>query len=340
MKLNSVLNIPFYAVLVCTAVSCGEQNAPVAEAQEKAQVTVQTVYSRDVEQSGTFTGTVESNVKNHIAPHTSVRIDQILVEVGDRVSRGQRLVAMDDISLQQARFQLENDSLEFMRIQEMHDFGGASRSELDAKKLAYDISQANYRNLAINTELISPISGVVTARNYDNGDMYSGGDPVLTVEQIRPVKILIHVSESLFAQVSRGMEVTVQFDVYGQERFIGKVSLIYPTIDPTTRTFPVEITLPNTDERIRPGMFSRVTIAYGSQHRVVVPDQAIVKLTGAGDRYVYVVGVDDTVEFRSVELGRRMEVEYEILSGLESGEVAIVPGQSPVTNARRVEIVK
>lgn len=73
------------------------------------------------------------------------------------------------------------------------------------------------------------------------------------------------------------MTVKVKFDVYGDEEFEGKVSLVYPTIDATTHTFPVEVKLANTHQRIRPGMFGRVTVSFGTLRHVVVPDQAIVK---------------------------------------------------------------
>lgn len=333
------MKLSLLSTVIMTVWACGSNRRQDVVEEERPMVTVESVYRQDVEQSGTFTGTVEANVKNNIAPHTSVRIDRIFVEVGDRVSQGQRLVTMDAISLQQAKFQMENDSLEYARTKELHEFGGASKSELDARKLDYDISLTEYRNLLTNTELVSPVSGVVTARNYDNGDMYSGGEPVLTVEQIRPVKILINISESLYTKIAKGMEVSVQVDVYDEEEFTGKVSLIYPTIDANTRTFPVEITIPNSDERIRPGMFSRVTLAYGTENRIVVPDRAIVKQTGSGDRYVYVVAPDSAVTFKKVELGRRMDDRYEIISGVADGDVVVITGQSRVTNGAAVEIV-
>ena len=85
--------------------------------------------------------------------------------------------------------------------------------------MALDIKETAYRNLLENTALLSPINGVVTARNYDSGDMYSGGEPVLVVEQIMPVKLLINVSETYFTQVKKGAPVAVKLDVYGDEPF-------------------------------------------------------------------------------------------------------------------------
>lgn len=101
--------------------------------------------------------------------------------------------------------------------------------------------------------------------------MYSGGNPIFTVEQIRPVKLFVNVSESYFTQVKKGNEVDIKLDVYGDEVFKGKVSLVYPTIDATSRTFPVEIKIANTDERVRPGMFARATMNFGTKITLSAP---------------------------------------------------------------------
>ena len=144
---------------------------------------------------------------------------------------------MDATSLKQAKIQLDNQEIEFKRIDELYKVGGASKSAWDAQKTSLEVARETYKNLEENTQLLSPISGIVTARNYDSGDMYSGGNPIYTVEEIRPVKLMVNVSESLFTKVKKGHEVDIRLDVYGDEVFKGKVNLVYPTIDPATRTF-------------------------------------------------------------------------------------------------------
>ena len=151
--------------------------------------------------------------------------------------------------------------------------------------------------------------------------------------------MLVNISETYYTQVKKGMPVDVKLDVYGNEVFTGKISLIYPTIDPQTRTFPVEIKVANNDERVRPGMFSRITINFGAKNNVVVPDQSIVKQSGSGDRYIYVYK-DGKVSYNKVELGRRMGNKYELISGVENGAQVVVTGQSRLNNGMEVEIVK
>lgn len=327
------------SVLFCACSGDKKEQNNAESGIEKPKVRLASVTTRAVEQIQEYTATVEAEVKNNIAPATPVRIDEIYVEVGDRVRKGQKLVLMDAANLKQMALQLENKRVEFERTDELFKVGGISKSEWDAQKMALDVQETAYKNLLENTTLLSPLDGVVTARNYDRGDMYSGGMPVLVVEQITPVKLLINVSEGHFADVKKGAPVKVWLNVYGDEEFQGYISLVYPTIDPATRTFPVEIKLANKDQRVRPGMFARVELNFGTEDNVVVPDLAIVKQAGSGDRYVYVYN-DGKVSYNKVELGRRMGAEYELKSGVPDNAQVVVAGQARLSNGAEVEVEK
>ena len=295
--------------------------------EEKPLIKIALVTERPVAQTREYTATVEAEVTNNIAPMTPVRINNIFVEVGDRVSKGQKLVQMDAANLTQLKLQLDNQTTEFKRVDELYKIGGVSKSEWEAAKMVVDIRETSYNNMLENTALLSPISGIITARNYDNGDMYSGARPVLTVEQITPVKLMINVSELYFTQVKKGQSVKIKIDVYGDEEFEGKVNLVYPTINPVSRTFPVEVRLDNRDTKVRPGMFARVTLNFGELNHVVVPDVSVMKQAGSGERYVYVYE-NGRVFRKVVELGRRMDFEYELISGVENNAQVVIAGQS------------
>ena len=335
------------AVLVAAmlgACSGGEEKKAETTAAEtvieKPTVKLATVTSRDVEQIGEFTATVEAEAKNNIAPTAPGRISQIFVEVGDHVRKGQKLVQMDAANLTQLKLQLDNQETEFKRVDELYKVGGASKAEWDAAKTNLDVRKSAYNNLLENTQLVSPLNGVVTARNFDNGDLYTSTQmPVLVVEQIAPVKLMVNVSEPNFPKVSKGMPVTVKLDVYEGEEFEGKVSLVYPTIDAATHTFPVEITLANANQRVRPGMFARVTMNFGTKNHVVVPDMAIVKRAGSGDRYVYVYN-NGKVSYNKVELGRRIGTEYELISGVDNNSQVVIAGQTRLADGVEVEVIQ
>lgn len=337
MKLKRLTGLtPLVVMLLLTA--CNNKSQVDETPQERVKVQAMTVNSRMIDQLGTFTGTVEAEIVNNIAPQTPMRIKKVYVEVGDHVRAGQKLAEMDAVNLNQTRLQMENDKTEFERVDELYKVGGISKSTWDARKLAYDISKSAYENLLENTFLTSPISGLVTKRNYDSGDMYNGSSPIYMVEQIQPVKLMVNVSEVLFTKVKKGMDVEVRLDVFANETFRGTIKLIHPSIDPDTRTFPVEIQIKNNDERILPGMFARITFNYGSENRVMVPDRAVIKQTGAADRFVYVCQ-DGTSYYRKVTLGQLIGNEYEVMEGLENGEVVAITSLNRLNNGTEIEIV-
>ena len=331
--------VSFMFILLMSACTESKDKKGVDVISEKPRVKLATVTARQVDQILEYTATVEAEVKNNIAPASPVRIDHIYVEVGDKVSKGQKLVQMDAASLKQLKLQLDNQEIEFRRLDELYKVGGVSKSEWDASKMSLDVKKTSYRNLLENTSLLSPISGIITARNYDNGDMYNGNTPVLVVEQIVPVKLLINISENYFSKIKKGSPVKVKFDVFEGEVFNGKISLIYPTINAATLTFPVELVLDNKDMKVRPGMFARVEVNFGSENHVVVPDLAIVKQAGSGDRYVFVYE-KGIVHYKKVELGRRMGSEYELISGVDNNSQVVVAGHARLVNGTEVIIEK
>ena len=130
----------------------------------------------------------------------------------------------------------------------------------------------------------------------------------------------------------------MKLDVYGDEVFTGTINLIYPTIDATTRTFQVEIRLDNKDQRVRPGMFARATLNFGTAENVVVPDLAIVKQGRFRRPLCISFYKDGKVSYNKVELGRRMGTEYELKSGVPDNSQVVVAGQSRLVNGMEVEV--
>lgn len=336
-----VKKMVFLSMLPLMAACAGGQKKVESVQEEKLPVVVaEQVNVRDVVQAGTYTSTVEANAKNNIAPQSAMRLKDILVDIGDFVKANQVVAKMDVISLDQAKLQYINDSTEYFRLKGLYDAGGLSKSDLDAIELAYKVRKKNYQNMLENTILRSPITGVISARNYDEGDMYAMAQPIYTVQQISPVKLLVAVSEKDYTRVKKGGKVQITVDAFPGEQFEGNISRLYPTIDPATHTFLVEVKVPNKDTKLRPGMFARVVIRYGVNHSVVIPDKAVVKQQGAGDRYVYVLNDDQTVTFQKVVLGVREGSEYEVLSGLKEGDKVVVEGQIRLQDGVKVELKK
>ena len=329
---------------VVAAAGCG--NSGKKEAQQTASevvnenpvVSVEQVHVREVPQIATYTSTVQAYVKNNIAPQMTGRITKINAEIGDFVKKGQILAEIDKAQLLQAQLQLQNKEVELQRLKSLYEAGGLSKSDLDAIELAYNVAKTQVDNLMENTILRSPIDGVVTARNYDAGDLYGMSAPIYTVEQIVPVKLLVGISESDYTKVKKGDAIEITADAIPGKVFYGKVEKIYPTIDPATRTFTVEVVVDNKYKTLRPGMFARVAVNFGSNKNVVIPDVAVVKQQGSGERFVYVLNEDGTVTYQKVVLGRRMGAEYEVLEGLKDGARIVTGGQIRLKDGVKVTV--
>lgn len=331
-----------YVAAAVMAVSCGNNNSKTAEQPQAAEVRLPNVTSmaasyKDVPQSDVYTANVEAYAKNNIAPQSPSRIQKIYVEVGDFVRAGQIVAKMDEVSLNQSKLSMANDSLEYSRIKKLYEQGGVSKSDFDAMELKYNVTRSQYQNLLENTILRSPVSGVITARNYDQGDMY-GGSPIYVVEQITPVKLYVGISEMDYTRVKKNDTVTLTADALPGKTFTGRIARIYPTIDAATHTFTAEVNVANSDRLLRPGMYARVTVNFGSNHSIVVPDDCIVKQQGSGVRSVFVLQADNTVKEIVVTLGRHFGTEYEILSGVAEGDKVVVKGQASLKNGSKVNV--
>ncbi len=317
----------------------GNQTAQTQVVEEVApSVAVVQVSSREVPQTATYTSTVQPYVKNNIAPQMAGRITKINAEIGDFVKKGQVLAEIDKAQLQQAQLQLHNQEVELERLRALYNAGGLSKSDLEAIELSYNVIKTQVENLMENTVLCSPIDGVVTARNYDVGDMYAMSMPIYTVEQIKPVKLLVAISESEYNKVKKGDSVEIKADALPTVTFNGKINKIYPTIDPATRTFTAEVVVANNYNSLRPGMFARVTVDFGSSNNVVIPDVAVVKQQGSGERFVYILNEDGTVNYQKVLLGRRMGAEYEVLEGIQDGAKVVTGGQIRLKDGIKVTV--
>ena len=350
---NKTMNMKKLYILAAAALlaSCGNGgNKEASEAGsllaggETAQVTVQnveiaTAQKREVPQESVYSASVEPYAVNNIAPQTAGRIRKINVDVGSYVGRGQVLAELDRLQLEQTRLQLQNDSTEYARLKALYEQGGLAASDFEAFELAYRVRQTTYQNLLENTILRSPITGFVTARNYDVNDLYSMAQPIFTVQQVIPVKLLVGISESEYTKVKKGDSVTLTADALPGREFTGQVVRLHPTMNAATHTFNVEVRVNNADKALRPGMYARVTVNFGSRSSVVVPDKALVKQEGTGTRFIYVLQEDGTVKYLPVKTGRHMGTEYEITEGLQDGWKVVVKGQAALRDGVKVNVL-
>lgn len=324
--------------------SCGGKKAQKGAAAVKEEllpaVKVVDAKSEIVPIDEKYSVTLQAYAINNIAPQSGGRIISIKAEVGDFVQKGQVLAQMDKAQLEQAELQLNNLKSEYDRAKALYEKGGVSKSDFETIELQYKVANTTYENLLTNTILKSPLNGVVSARNYDEGDMYTMSAPLYVVQQINPIKALVAVSEKNYSLLKKGIKVEFTPEALNGKKYIGEVTRIHPTVDATTHTIVAEVTIDNPKFELRPGMYSSARVIFSQGDAIVVPDTAVLKQQGSGVRTVYVLKADGTVELRIVEVGRHIGSEYVILSGVQAGEKVVVSGQSLLRSGIKVEVIE
>jgi membrane fusion protein, multidrug efflux system len=307
-----------------------------------------TLSKQEISQNVNYTANLLPYQEINYAPASPGRVEEILVEVGSRVSKGQVIARMDKTQLQQANDQYQNARSNFQRMDTLYKLNSMSKQNYEAAKTAYEVSRSSVDFLSRNTTLVSPISGVVTGKYFENGEFYSGSPntpagkaALVTLMQINPLKVTVNVSERYFPITHKGLKATFKVDIYPNRTFSGEISKVYPTINSETRTFPVEIVIKNNDEALRPGMFARVNLDLGKTRAMLLPAIAVVKQEGTNDRYVFKALSNNTVSKIRIEIGQRFNDQLEVISNdIHEGDLIVVAGQEKLMDNSRIKIVK
>ncbi|MBO7236032.1 MAG: efflux RND transporter periplasmic adaptor subunit, partial [Alistipes sp.] len=287
----------------------------------------------------TYTSEILPYKQNDITPAAQgLHIEKILVDVGDKVKEGQVVVKMNRTNLKQLEINLATIEDSYNRMKPVHASGGISDQQMLELENSLTLQREVVDNMRRNSEIKSPISGIVTARNFEDGDLFSSM-PILHIMQINKLKVKANISEQYYPNVKVGDKVNISVDIFPGEVFEGKVSRINPALDAATRTFGVEITIPNSNERLRPGMFARATFHMGDVEGVMVDDVAVQKQAGSAERFVYVVK-DGVVEKRFVRDGRRVGSKVSIVEGLQAGEVVATTSFVRLEDGKSIKIVE
>ncbi len=337
------------AILIVLISSCSgtkKENATVEE-KEAERVQVIPIEKQTVDNTLEFTSTLVANEEIYLAPASPGRIEKIFVEVGARFRQGDLLFVMDQTQLHQAKIQLKNLEVDMARFDTLIKSNSIPKQQYDQFKTQYDIAKTNVQFLEENSRMKAPFSGIVSGKYYQNGEMFSGAPntqvgkaAVISIVQINPLKAVVNISEQYFPLVKTGMEVDIVTDVFPDKPVKGRVLRIFPTIDQISRTFQIEITVPNGKEELRPGMFCRTSFNVGETEAYIVPAGAILKVQGSYERYVF-IEENGKAKRVFVQIGRRFDDQVELLSDqIKDGDKLIVSGQSRLVDAVDVVVVK
>lgn len=352
---------------------------PLNTPEAQSDLTVVPVYVNVLEpeyiaQKVQYLGDISGNPSVLVYPKLSDIILEVPVVNGDYVHKGDVLARISDATVRasksqaeaaylSAKSQLANVRVEYERMKTLFDAKAVSQSQWDQIVTQREIAEAGLRQAKAAVELAetqlnyatltAPISGYLSNIAYEPGDMATPQKPFASVHQINSVKTNIKVTESDLGHIRTGQRSEIAVSAYPGDIFEGRVDNISPVIDPLTRTALVEILAENADLRLKPGMFARVNIITHERQnaltveKAVTGKQTVLKRFGAtlrDDRPVetyHCFVVRDGIALKTpIEVGIESKTKYEVVSGLNPGDLLIVMGQNNLSDSSLVEIVK
>ncbi|MDD2513550.1 MAG: efflux RND transporter periplasmic adaptor subunit [Proteiniphilum sp.] len=337
-------------LLAIFAGGCGKKSTESSGDAAKTATTVTVYTAKEMEYTPvlSFTGTAEANREADLGASIPGRVEKIHFAKGSYVPEGALIAELSDEMLIQAEIELEAIRKDFERMSRLKEKESVSVMDYDHIKAKFDASQTKVNMLKKNTSITAPFGGVITDITVQEGENYTfipsvssdlkvqGG--ILTIRQLNPLKIAIEVNEKEIGSISRGQQAEVSFDAYPGEVFAGKVSYISPVLSTMNRTATVELTIPNREMKLKPGMFCRVSISMVPTTGVFVPLNALYRQQGTGEDYLFVVLGQNKVTRRRVTRGESKE-ELIHIPEIKAGESVVVDGKNKLNEGSPVEIV-
>lgn len=331
--------ILFYSLAALTLVACGNKQAATQEEERVEQVRTKVLQPREIEREISVSTNLQGYLTLNVAPSLTGKIEHIFCEVGDKVSKGQSLVTMDQTQYKTTKISLANLEVELHRIEMLLKTGSATQQQYDQIEAQYKSTKEQLEFLELNTYFKAPFSGVISAKNYEDGELYSG-QPIMVLTQIDKLKALVAIPETYFPKFKPGMKLTLTSEIYPDQVFPATVEVVYPTIDASSHTFQAKIVIPNGKNLLRPGMYVTTSIGLGKANVIVAPYQAVEKLVGANDRYVF-LNENGRAKRVAVELGQRFDQDIEIISPeIVPGVELVVVGQHKLVDGVKLNVVE
>ena len=243
--MNNLFKATVIMLAAAIVTSCGGQKKD-QQAEEKApeKVKVQTLKTERISKSLELSTTLEGYETMNVSPSITGHIEHIYVEVGSRVAAGQMLVRMDQTQLNTTRINLNSTKVELDRVEALKASGSVSQQVYDQTKAGYDQLVETEKFQTQNTFVRAKFSGVISAKNFEDGEMYTGA-PILTLTQINRLKAIINIPETYYPMVKKGMKIDIRSDIYPDEVFPATIEIVYPTIDRASHTFQAKLNIPN-----------------------------------------------------------------------------------------------
>ncbi len=329
-----------YSLAALMLIGCGKKTTTTKVEEERVeQVRTTVLHYQEIQREISLSTNLQGYLTLNVAPSVTGKIEHIYCEVGDRKSKGQDLVRMDQTQYKTTKITLGNLEVEKNRIENLLRSGSATQQQYDQILTQYNSTKEQLEFLQANTYVKAPFSGVISAKNYEDGELY-GGQPILVLTQLDKLKALVAVPETYFPRFKEGMKLQLTSEIYPEKVFTATVEVVYPTIDASTHTFQVKIVVPNGQHLLRPGMYVTTTIGLGKAKVLVAPYQAVEKLVGANDRYVF-INDNGRAKRVAVELGQRFDQNIEIIAPeIVEGVELVTVGQHKLVDGVKINVVE
>ena len=328
-----------YVLAAVAMMACSKETTTTVEEERVEQVSTRVLHVQQIEREISVSTNLQGYLTQNVAPSLTGKIEHIYCEVGDKKSAGQDVVRMDQTQYKTTKISLGNLEIEKNRIEQLLKSGSATQQQYDQITAQYNSTKEQLEFLEQNTYVKAPFSGVISAKNYEDGELYSG-QPIVVLTQIDRLKALVAIPETYFPLLKQGMKLTLTSEIYPDKTFPATVEVVYPTIDASSHTFQVKIVVPNGKNLLRPGMYVTTTIGLGKTNAIVAPYQAVEKLVGANDRYVF-INENGRAKRVSVVLGQRFDQDIEIIAPeIVDGVEMVVVGQHKLVDGVKINVVE
>ena len=332
------------AILAVALPGCGGGEVAEEDADRVVPVAVSTVETGTVTPVLEYSGTIEGLREASVGAAMSGRVETFRVEAGDRVGAGDVLVEMAAERLTQAEAQFVAAEKDWERMKRLLEKGAVTEQAFDQVDAAHEAAKASYELVLESTRIRAPFPGVVSATYMEEGEVFilmPGGaatTPALVeLVQMDTVKVAVAVPERDFLEVGKGLPAERSVSSQPGRGFRGEVSLVEPVLRTGSRTATAEISVPNPDEALRPGMFAHVTLELSPRETLLIPHDAVVQQEGTASYYA-MVAQDGRARRVDIELGALFGESYELLGGLEEGTTVITAGRYRLPDGAAIRV--
>ncbi|MBL4622508.1 MAG: efflux RND transporter periplasmic adaptor subunit [Immundisolibacteraceae bacterium] len=337
-------SLAIFTLILLTGCDSAPSSDPIPRGERAMPVIIETASTETVLERVPAVGNLLANESVVMRAEIAGLISTIGFIEGSEVSKGQLLIELNPEEhlalVEQTAASTELARLNFERAQGLRHDSMISQQGFDEAQTQLKVSRATlrrHRSLLTKTRLLAPFSGTIGLRHVSPGAYIQPGQDLVNLEDIDPIKVEFKLSERYASALAIGQQIELRVDALPGKIFSGLVYAIDPRLDPRTRSFALRAKVDNSNQKLRPGMFTRLNLIVNRREQsVVVSEQAI---WPQGEKaFVYRL-VDNRAKLIQVEIGERFDGKVELRSGINIGDQIIISGQMKIRDGSLVTAV-